>query len=254
MTGEVQFGAETRHSFINRLVNRLIWWSDGWPDYQQEYGEQAPAAFLRQIAYMTSGRIAAGVAYDDLPIDATLAFLESEFGVDPTIDSLIAVSFLANIPAPEHGTIDTADRLGPKLGAELERHRAGGGIPVPTPYADFVNALAGHHEAVAEALREHLIDEDDDLLPHIFMGDLVRAAIEWLGTADGRASVVSVLAALDNAYGHDYEVDELIATGFVENLPYPNDSGAQLLTMLGPKLRAEYNLERPSYQIQDPRP
>lgn len=98
-------------------------------------------------------------------------------------------------------------------------------------------------------LREHLADEEDELLPHMFMADLVRAATGWLSTEDGRAALVSVLTAFDDAYGHDYEVDELIATGFVENLPYPHEEGAEMLSMLGPKLRAEYNHERPAHQI-----
>jgi hypothetical protein len=43
------------------------------------------------------------------------------------------------------------------------------------------------------------------------------------------------------------EVDELIATGFVENLPYPHEVGAEMLELLGPKLRAEYRLQRPGW-------
>jgi len=107
---------------------------------------------------------------------------------------------------------------------------------------------------VARALREHLADEDGELLPHMFMADLIRAATEWLRSEDGRAVLASVLASFEDAYGHDYEVDELIATGFVEALPYPHDKGAELLAMLGPKLRAEYNLERPAYKIEEPLP
>ena len=100
---------------------------------------------------------------------------------------------------------------------------------------------------MADVLREHLADEEDELLPHMFMADLVRAATGWLSTEDGRAALVSVLTAFDDAYGHDYEVDELIATGFVENLPYPHEVGAEMLELLGPKLRAEYRLQRPGW-------
>lgn len=58
-----------------------------------------------------------------------------------------------------------------------------------------------------------------------------------------------MLADLDDADGHDDEVDELIATGFVENLPYPDEEGAEMLELLGPKLHAEYNVERPRHRI-----
>ncbi len=230
------------------LVEAVPTWTTIWLDHQRAHTAQAPESFLRTVAYLSPTRIGADRPFHDLDAEAAFAFLESRFGVDPTIDSLIAVSFLANILQSEVFSTEATSYLGVKLRAELERQLVGAGIGVPTPYLDLVNDLAARHEAVAEVLREHLID-DDEVLPHIFMSDLVRAAIVWLGTADGRAHVVAALASLEDAYGYDYEVDELIATGFVESLPYPDEDGAEMLELLGPKLRAEYNLERPSHRI-----
>jgi len=102
---------------------------------------------------------------------------------------------------------------------------------------------------VAGALREHPAGEEDELLPHIFMGDLVRAVVACLNTPEGSESVVALLAAFEDACGHDYEIDELIATGFVENFPFPYEDGAEMLTMLGPKLRAEYAILFSGHEI-----
>lgn len=250
MTGQAQSGGvDTRHSLVLRLVDLMPWWKDVWLDHERGYGPQAPGAFLSTVALMCSNRLAAGGPTDDLPVDETLAFLESAFGSDADTDSFIAGSFLGKLRGAEGIKIDPATRLGPKLRAELERHRAGGGIPVPTPGLDFVNDLSTKHPAVAAAMRGHLEDWDGELSPYIFMGDLVLTATHWLDTTDGRATVVSVLSDLENAYGHDYELDGLIALGFVDALPYPDEAGADLLTMLGPKLRAEHNIQHPAHQI-----
>jgi hypothetical protein len=238
-----------RWSFVDDMVSSVPSWGTIWREHQSAHPTQAPESFLRTVAYLSPTRIGADRHFHDLDAEAAFVFLERAFGVDPTIDSMIAISFLANILQIEMFSTEATSLLGVKLRAELERHRAGNGIPVPTPYSDFVNDLAARQEAVAEVLREHVDGWDDELLPHLFMDDLVRAAIVWLSTDDARSSVVSMLASLEDAYGHDYEIDELIATGFVENLPYPDDEGAELLGMLGPKLRAEYNAERPSHRI-----
>lgn len=59
--------------------------------------------------------------FDDLDAEASFAFLEYRFGTDPTIDSLIAFSFLATILQSEMFSTETTSYLGIKLRAELER-------------------------------------------------------------------------------------------------------------------------------------
>jgi hypothetical protein len=243
---------ELRTALADRIVGSAPWWREIWVNHKRMYGGQAPEAFLRTIAFMTYPRLLPRGIKDDLPTGQTLDLLESAFGADEVTDRLIADSFLKNFGSPFEHVVDPASRLGPQLAAELARQRAGVGLPVTSPRQDFINALAASHPPVGQVLREHLIDWDDELIPNIFMNDLVLAAIVWLSTDEGRESVASILVGLEDAWGRDYEVDELIATGFVEGLPYPGEEGAELLELLGPKLRAEYNAERPSHQIQRP--
>jgi len=239
-------------AFVDLLIDSVPWWTETWSQHRMDYDAQAPQAFLRTVAALTASRTFAGNAPDWEQFEHTLGFLETEFGADPAIDALIATSFLAKIPDPDMLGARVSSHLGPKLHAEFERQQRGEGYSSPSTTSAFMMDLATAQAPVAGVLRAHMTDWGE-LLSHIFMDDLVRAAIVWLNTAEGRVSVASMLAAFEDAYGRDYEIDELIGTGFIENLPYPHDDGAELLTMLGPKLRAEYNLERAAHQIQDPR-
>lgn len=239
-------------AFVELLVEAVPWWTETWHQHRADYGVQAPEAFLRTVAALTASRTFAGDAPDWEQFEQTLEFLESEFGADPAIDALIATSFLAKVPDPAMLGARVSSYLGPKLHVEFELQRLGKGFATPSTTSAFMMDLATAEPPVAAVLRMHMTDWGE-LLSHIFMDDLVRAAIVWLGTAEGRSSAVSMLAFLEDAYGQDYEVDELIATGFVENLPYPHDKGAAILTMLGPKLRGQYNIQRPSFRIGDTR-
>jgi len=233
-------------SFVERLVRSIRRWTDDWRWHQHNQGEQAPAVFLRSAAAACSTSVVDQGSVDRVGVDATFAFLESEFGTDRLVDSLIGDSFLAALPGLDLSGVDVSLRLGPNLRSELERQRTANQTPVTV---EFVNQLAATHAAVAESLRENLVDWDYELIPYLFMGDLVRAVIGWLETVGGRESLASLLATFEDAYGHDDEVDNLIALGFVENLPFPHEKGAEMLSMLGPKLRAEYAILFSGHQI-----
>lgn len=64
---------------------------------------------------------------------------------------------------------------------------------------------------------KHILDEhvndNDDLLPHVFFGDLTRYV---MANGLGRRKIVELLE--QNFRRHDTEVEELIAVSFVENL------------------------------------
>jgi hypothetical protein len=226
-------------AFVDLLVELEPQWMELWTRCERDYRDLAPWIVLRTIARDLSDT--------DPDFRSVLDILEYQFGRDAAVDELILGAFLTRLRPS--ATQAGRPHLGPDLRAALDLRIQGEGKRVGWAYSAFVTDLAVENPAVAEVLREHLADDDGEVLPHILMDDLVRAAIVWLSTDDGRASVVSLLAALEHVYGHDYEVDELIATGFVENLPYPDEDGAELLNLLGPKLRAEYNAERPSHQI-----
>lgn len=245
--------------FIEHFVQTLPWWDNIWRDHQTSYQDQAPWAFLRTVGMMTAARVgagaidAAGRAPDGLPVRATLDYLESALTTaqnanDVDVETLVGDSFLDRLPSANAAGTDLAPSLGPTLCAELSRRRAAG--PPLTPARALIPDLAAANPAISGVLESHLADWDE-LLPTMYFADLVRACVEWLdsGNVEARESITSVLADLDAAFGRDYESDELIATGFVENLPYPDEEGAELLRMLGPKLRAEYQAERPGTSI-----
>ena len=232
-------------AFVDLLVEAEPWWSDSWAYHRDNFGVQAPAAFLRTVAMLGTARLAAGGPDLDA-VHATLSFLESQFGADPVVDTLITDAYLAHLPDPALLGFDVAGALGPRLAEQLARVRRGEAVSVRSAADALIPDLATADPAFASVLRTHLADWGE-LLPTSYLSDLVRACTAWIGSGEAtdRARVESVLAALDAAYGHDFEVDELIATGFVENLPYPHEDGAAMLTLLGPRLRAEYQAERP---------
>jgi len=164
------------------------------------------------------------------------------------VDALIATSFLGKLPDPELLRDVVVPYLGPKLRAELHRERERRASTDSSPTTDFIDNLAAADPAVAAAVGEHSADWGH-VHPYGLMSDLVRAATVWMRSTTGRQALRVMLRAIEDAYGEDYEVDELIAAGFVEALPYPQEEGAEMLGLLGPKLRAEYNLERPAHQI-----
>jgi len=241
--------------FVDDLVGALPWWSTIWHDHAVTYGNEAPQAFLRTLAAMTAARIGAGSvdtdgrAPDGLPVRATVEFLDTTLDAARTngdVDRarLIGDSFVAQLPGPATIGMDVAPSLGPTLRSELARRRAAG--PPSTPAVALIPGLVAGNPEMAKVLDDHLADWDE-LLPTSYFADLVRACVRWLHSGDPveRASVQTVLADIDAGYGSDYEADEIIATGFVENLPYPDEDGADILGLLGPKLRAEYLIERP---------
>jgi hypothetical protein len=250
---------DTAGRFVEHLVDAVPWWDNIWRQHQTDFGGQAPQAFLRTVAMMTAARIGGGAADvdgrapDGLPISATLDYLESALTAaknanDPDVEALVGDSFVARLPSADVVGADVAPFLGPALSADLAHRRATG--PAVTPARTLIPDLAAANPAMAGVLDSHIADWDE-LLPTTYFADLVRACVRWLGSGEAphRESVASVLGDLDTAYGNDVEVDELISTGFVENLPYPDEEGAGMLAMLGPKLRAEYNLERPGHQL-----
>lgn len=91
---------------------------------------------------------------------------------------------------------------------------------------------------LAPILREHLEDNNGELLPHVFFGDVTR----WAVRQDERdaESIDALLATLEIDYANgDDAVRELIVVSFLENLPL--DSGIR--SRLGSHLRAAQGAE-----------
>jgi hypothetical protein len=89
---------------------------------------------------------------------------------------------------------------------------------VPRTAPEFVNWLVERHPGLAPVLEEHLA-VFDELLPHVFFGDVTRYASALAQESTDTAGLDRLLADLDNALvgGPDDEVWDLIGASFVEN-------------------------------------
>lgn len=234
-------------TFARRLANVVPSLEGTWAQQQRDYGDQAPSAFVRAVAFITVSRYISGIEGLRDELGAVAEFLESEFGARKEIDELIARSFIANLPKADDPRAEALVAIGPKVRAELERQWRGEGIPVPRPTMSFVEHLANAEPAIRSDLQDH-IEFYDELFPHLFFGEITAKVVEWVesGEPAALARARTVIDTLEAAYGSNYEVDELIAASFVENLPY-DESARPVTDLFGPRLRAEY-VRQSSYQ------
>lgn len=99
----------------------------------------------------------------------------------------------------------------------------------------LLGALAWRFPALQETLQEHLADNHDEVLPHVLMADYERWAERAL--EDAHPHLQEFLNALEDAYRTgDEQVQELISVSFLEHLPRPGHSGAELRDRVGPNL------------------
>lgn len=108
---------------------------------------------------------------------------------------------------------------------------------------DFVRALVERFPRLAPLLEEHLADNFGELLPHIFLGDVVRWVLTLMATARAEGSLTAqrelrqFLSHLEDTYASENEeLQELLSVSFLENLPRPGEEGAEIRTQLGPTL------------------
>lgn len=116
------------------------------------------------------------------------------------------------------------------------------------PAEAFVQALVADHPDLEPLLDEHREDNMGDLLPHVFFGDVTRWVVDHHLDLDADPSELDpLLAALEKGMlDGSEEVKDLIAVSFLENLPYPDEDGADIIDRLGPALTAEIETLRAS--------
>jgi hypothetical protein len=104
---------------------------------------------------------------------------------------------------------------------------------------DFVSRLVTAVPKLAPVYQQHFAD-NDELLPHVFMGDVTRFAIANAEHEDSAGSLSALLALLESELNSsDSEVAELIGVSFVENLCGEDDAIQLLLPRMGEALRQE---------------
>ena len=99
---------------------------------------------------------------------------------------------------------------------------------------NFCQKLAAEFADVRRILDEHLAD-NDELLPHVFMGDITRYVLD---NGPQRAAIVQRLE--DTFARPDQGLDELIGVSFVENIETSDDLNLALREVHGDSIRHEW--------------
>jgi hypothetical protein len=109
---------------------------------------------------------------------------------------------------------------------------------------NFVADLANIDPDLATMLDEH-VRYHEEVVPYVFMGDLARWAVARWQSRD-LDQLDRLLFWLDGRFATaDDEIQNLVAVGFLENLPPTIDVENNIRRRLGPRLAAEF--ERVNY-------
>jgi hypothetical protein len=116
----------------------------------------------------------------------------------------------------------------------------------PTTYANVCQRLVEEVPELGGVLREHLADNFNELLPHLFFYDVTRVVVDNCGRVALSASgnelgvVTRIVAFMEQAMSAPDElVPNLVGVSFVENLSDELDVVRQIYAHCGPKLRKE---------------
>lgn len=204
----------------------------------EQLGEMWPAVFLDEATRGLVGLAATG----DQEAKESLTTLARILEPQPELDVLVS-AFLSPLPYPDQPGADLVRLLGPRLTAELARRRDWRTRPQELA---FVDRLVKAVPALAPLAAENRAGSHRQVLPHQFLADVADREVENYRSGDPAAQqeVRTVLERLEAEYGLDGGVDNAIAASFVENLPYAGDAGADLVTLLGPKLAAVLREQR----------
>jgi hypothetical protein len=106
---------------------------------------------------------------------------------------------------------------------------------------DFVAELLVHVPELRSVYDEH-INDNDELLPHMFLGDVTRYVVRQVedNAIDTSQSVSRILCLFENEIVNANEdIQELISVSFLENLCGHEDIVTRLGSLMGPNLRKE---------------
>lgn len=109
---------------------------------------------------------------------------------------------------------------------------------------NFVLKLTRDVPRLGPLLAQH-VEYFDELLSHVFMGDVSRFAIaEFARCTDGGGSgcpdLLALLAALEQGFWDgDEGVQNLISVSFLENVAEEVAASPEFLSLFGPELRRE---------------
>jgi hypothetical protein len=105
--------------------------------------------------------------------------------------------------------------------------------------SSLIEKLVSISPNLEELYREH-IDDYDELLPHVFMGEITRNLVEEFSKSTISEEALEVLHTIESSFvnGGD-SIEELISVSFVENLVGLNPQEDAIRRYLGKALTKE---------------
>jgi hypothetical protein len=115
---------------------------------------------------------------------------------------------------------------------------------MPMTSAEFLTALISQVSEAEGTLREHLEDQEGELLLHLLTADLRRLAITWF--EDGQSErLTRLLGVVDTALREgDDAVENAIAVSFVEDTGWWDPDMDRFIAVWPDGLRAEAQRQR----------
>jgi hypothetical protein len=113
-------------------------------------------------------------------------------------------------------------------------------------YENVVSTLVREAPGLRPLYEEHCRDYDE-VLPHVFFGDVKRFVAQAFeaakSSADNRSlkdAALKILSVLERAMGtNDERLRELVSVSFLENLDQKRDTYCDIRQSLGPRMRKE---------------
>ncbi|WP_351226126.1 hypothetical protein [Streptomyces sp. NPDC002133] len=116
-----------------------------------------------------------------------------------------------------------------------------------TPDVQLVQDLVARIPEYEDLYESHVFNEDG-VLPHVFFWDVVQEVVRsYLGEDPEAPDWRRTLDFLEEHSARGVpEIDAVIVTSFLDDLPYPGRPGHDIVQHLGPVLAAKFAKIRPS--------
>lgn len=177
-----------------------------------------------------NGRQSVELAYEPVVLDPPLAMDETPFMEKEDFDFGL---FLVNVLTD------------PRRRSRIFSLELSSGPQSKNSEYEFVHRMLHAVPELEDLYQEHLHDNEESL-PHVLMGDVVRWLVDvyWARpSAEDSSSWIRLLRFLDVEYECGAgEIRNLIEVSVLENLPYPHERGSGLVQHLGPELQTVHRL------------
>jgi hypothetical protein len=108
----------------------------------------------------------------------------------------------------------------------------------------FVRELAVRFPGLGAPLAEHIEENFGEVLPHVFFYEITEYAVSLANSEElpQRRELRALLNYLEETYGSQEQLQELISVSFLENLPRPDEAASHIRAMLGPHLKRQLDV------------